>query len=244
MTGASRVVFAALVLAACAKPPERDRMAYVPAGEFLMGIPSGERTSIQYESAAQPQHPVYVDAFFMDRWEVTNAEFERFEPSYRRAAGWSDCDECPATQVSWFQAQAYCAAQSPPKRLPTEAEWERAAKGGSDRAQPEPLGEYAWYIENSPKRTQPVGQKKPNGYGIYDMLGNAREWVADWWSTTYYAERVRENPKGPATGTRRAQRGGGFFQPQRGVTATIRYHHEPQFRLYFLGFRCAADVPR
>ena len=143
------------------------------------------------------------------------------------------------TDVDWFQARDYCAAQR--KRLPTEAEWEKAAKGGSD-APPEPLGDYAWYARNSGYVAHPVMPKKANGYGLYDMLGNAREWCADWWDPAYSERRVREDPPRPAVGTRRIERGGAFFLPARGVTPTLRYHHQPEIRLYFLGFRCAADV--
>src|SRR6185369_7443585 len=108
----------------------------------------------------------------------------------------STCDDCPVTAVSWDEAGRYCAAEEPPKRLPTEAEWEKAAKGGADEA-PEPLGDYAWFSGNSIDRTQPVMQKRPNGYGLHDMLGNVREWTADWYGAGYYAERVRDRPTGP-----------------------------------------------
>jgi formylglycine-generating enzyme required for sulfatase activity len=182
---------------------------------------------------------VYLDAYYIDTHEVTNAEFGRFRPDYKRD-GRSPCDECPVVEVTWFDAQAYCAAHKPPKRLPTEAEWEKAAKAGGDGYQ-DPILDYAWLSKNSIHRTQPVGTKKPNAFGLYDMLGNVREWTADWYLRTYYQQRVRDNPKGPPEGARRVERGGAFFLPGRSLTATIRYNHPPEFRLYFLGFRCAAD---
>ena len=190
----------------------------------------------------QPQHAVELRAFFIDEHEVTNAEYERLDASHQRSTLFPSCDDCPVTEVSWFEAKKYCESQQPPKRLPTEAEWEKAAKGGSD-VDPEPLPDFAWFSKNSIKQPQPVKQKKPNGYGLYDMLGNAREWTADWYSAEYYRERVRDNPKGPAEGARRSERGGAFFLPAPGVTTTIRYNHPPHFKLYFLGFRCAADAP-
>jgi sulfatase modifying factor 1 len=239
------VVLVTLTAASCSRgpapPAERPGMAYIPAGEFLMGSRADDPIVYPWEAPhEQPQHPVKVDAFYIDTHEVTNAAYERFKPDHKRD-GFSSCDDCPVARVDWSEAQAYCAAQKPPKRLPTEAEWEKAAKGGTDSA-PTPFEDYAWFSKNSIKNTQPVGSKKPNGYGLYDMLGNVREWTADWYGPDYYASRVHDNPKGPAEGQRRVERGGAFFLPARGVTATIRYNHPPHFRLYFLGFRCAADA--
>jgi formylglycine-generating enzyme required for sulfatase activity len=215
-------------------------MVRVPAGEFTQGADLGEAATLKWEKSMRPPHPVFVSAFLIDVHEVTNAEYERFDRQHHRAEA-SACDDCPVTDVDWAEAKRFCEAQHPPKRLPTEAEWEKAAKGGSDGA-PEPLGDHAWYADNSGGRAQPVMRKKVNGYGLYDMLGNAREWTADWWDPQYYEQRVRDDPKGPPTGTRRIERGGAFFLPARGVTATLRYHHQPDIRLYFLGFRCAADA--
>jgi formylglycine-generating enzyme required for sulfatase activity len=240
-----RLVWAGvLALVSCGGPDPslRPGMALIPAGEFLMGSRADDPKIYEWEAKhEQPQHPVYLDAYLIDRREVTNSEFERFKPSHKRNQERSPCDDCPVDDVSWHEANEYCTAQQ--KRLPTEAEWEKAAKGGTE-TDPEPLLDYAWFSKNSITRTQPVGQKKPNGYGLYDMLGNVREWTADWYGPEYYKERVRDNPKGPAEGVRRAERGGAFFLPARGVTTTIRYNHPPHFRLYFLGFRCASDVDK
>ena len=231
------VAVAAIVLATCGRDPQP--MVRIPAGEFTCGADLGERATLTWEKSAQPAHPVVLKEFLIDVHEVTNAEFERFDPKHARNREYSACDDCPVTDVDWFQARDYCTAQR--KRLPTEAEWEKAARGGSDTP-PEPLGDYAWYAKNSGYVAHPVMQKKPNGYGLYDMLGNAREWCADWWDPAYYERRVRDDPPGPAVGTRRIERGGAFFLSARGVTPTLRYHHPPEIRLYFLGFRCAADV--
>jgi formylglycine-generating enzyme required for sulfatase activity len=243
MRRAVALAFAASLLTTCApsKRPERAGMVYIPAGEFLMGSRVDDPKVYDWEkSHEQPPHPVRVKGFFIDLHEVTNAEYERFAPGHQRNPKFSPCDDCPVSDVNWFEAQRYCAGQQPPKRLPTEAEWEKAAKGGTNK-DPEPLVEYAWCSANSITRTQPVMQKKPNGYGLFDTLGNVREWTADWYGPEYYQERVRDDPTGPAEGQRRVERGGAFFLPTRGVTTTIRYNHPPDFRLYFLGFRCAAD---
>lgn len=213
-------------------------MVLVPAAAFLMGSAADDPLVYEFErQREQPQHEVVLDAYYIDTREVTNIEYERFAAHPRDEA--SPCDDCPVTKVSWEDAQRYCAAQHPPKRLPTEAEWEQAAKGGGNGYPLEPFDDHAWFARNSITRAQPVGQKRPNAWGLYDMLGNVREWTADWFATDYYQHSERENPKGPPTGTRRVERGGAFFLPQRGVTATIRYNHPPVFRLYFLGFRCA-----
>jgi formylglycine-generating enzyme required for sulfatase activity len=230
-----------------APPEKRPGMAYIPAGEFLMGSdPNDARVYPWEKPREQPQHPVYVDAFYMDTHEVSNVQYERFRPQHKRDRR-SSCDDCPVVKVSWFDAQAYCARQDPPKRLPTEAEWEKAAKGGVARLGGR-LDTYAWYSNNAPRddRTRlshasPVGTKAPNAYGLHDMLGNAREWTADWYDPSYYRLDVRDNPTGPESGARRVERGGAFFLPARGVSPTIRYNHPPRFRLYFLGFRCAQD---
>jgi formylglycine-generating enzyme required for sulfatase activity len=242
----SRLALAMLVaLVACggAKVQEREGMKHIPAGEFMMGSRADDPKVYEWEAPhEQPQHAVYTKGYFIDIHEVTNAEYEHQVPSHKRDTDYSPCDDCPVTQVTWDDAQNYCHALG--KRLPTEAEWEKAAKGGTD-TDPTPLEDYAWFAKNSISRTQPVMQKKPNGYGLYDVLGNVREWTGDWYRADYYQQRVRDNPTGPPAGApegpRRAERGGAFFLPARSVTTTIRYNHPQAFHLYFLGFRCAAD---
>jgi formylglycine-generating enzyme required for sulfatase activity len=224
-------------------------MVYVPAGEFLMGSAPDDGKVWPWEKPReQPQHPVRLRAFYIDTYEVTNAAFSRFKADHPRHPS-SACDDCPVTAVTWFEAREYCAAQQPPKRLPTEAEWEKAAKAGGD-GHPEPLGTRAWYARNAPivpqaagklPSAQPVGQLLPNAYGLHDMLGNAREWTADWFRDDYYVDRIRDDPRGPPDGKYRVERGGSFMNDERGVTATIRYNHPPTIRLFYVGFRCAQD---
>jgi formylglycine-generating enzyme required for sulfatase activity len=215
-------------------------MVLVPGGEFLMGSAPDDPDVYPWErKREQPQHPVTLPPFLIDRFEVTNAEFERLRPDHPRSAR-SACDDCPVTEVSWHDAVAYCAAQVPAKRLPTEAEWEKAAKAGA-AAPPRPLDDYAWYDANAIGGARPVGRKRPNALGIHDMLGNVREWTSTWYASDAYRRPGRPiDDPGPLG--RRVERGGAFFLPARGVTATIRYNHPPHFRLYFLGFRCARDA--
>ena len=176
-------------------------MVLIPAGEFLMGCADDDPLALPFDKPAQqPQHPVYLNAYYIDRREVTNAEYEAFDHTRNRNTVVSPCDDCPVQDVTWFQAKAYCEGQNPPKRLPTEAEWEKAAKGGEPSGNPGLLENYAWYSKNSITRAQPVAQKWTNGYGLFDMLGNVREWTADWYDPNYYQLRVYDNPKGPPTG--------------------------------------------
>ncbi len=241
------VFLASLVVSSAhaADPPSRPGMAYVPAGPFLMGSNADDPIVFDHEKGSeQPQHEVVLKAFYIDKTEVTNKQFDQIIKEHRRDER-SSCDDCPVTAVTWFEARAYCDKLK--KRLPTEAEWEKAAKGGNEE-RPAKLADYAlkladhaWFNANSLQGTKPVGKLKPNGYGIYDMLGNVREWTNDWFDPSYYQHSPKENPPGPEKGERHVERGGAFFLPARSVTSTIRYNHPPGFRLYFLGFRCAQD---
>jgi eukaryotic-like serine/threonine-protein kinase len=240
-----------LLLAACSRGgAEKDDMVLVPGGEFAMGSAADDPIVQPWEKPReQPQHPVQVAAFYIDRYEVTNAAFKRFKPDHVTHPS-SACDDCPVSAVSWFEASAYCAAQTPAKRLPTEAEWEKAAKAGGD-GHPQPLAEYARFFDNADiipveysklPSASPIGKYKPNALGLYDMLGNVREWTADWFGDDYYWHPVPPNPKGPAGGTYKVERGGSFMNDGRGVTATLRYNHPPTIRLFYVGFRCARDA--
>jgi formylglycine-generating enzyme required for sulfatase activity len=231
-------------LAACT---EADRcivddtaMALVPAGEFAMGSRPTDDVYPLERDKEQPRHVVWVDAFLIDVHEVTNAAFERFERAHVRSPLYADCDRCPVTDVGWRQAAAYCAALAPAKRLPTEAEWEKAARAGTDGDPPE-LARVAWYSGNAADGPRPVALLEANALGLWDMLGNVREWTADWYEPRYYRRSARANPRGPDRGERKVERGGAYFRPARGVTSAIRYHQAPDRGTAYLGFRCARD---
>jgi len=165
--------------------------------------------------------------------------------------GFVQTDENPVACVSWFDAQDYIDWKSindgRKYRFPTEAEWEYAARergkkirwaGTSDETE---LGEYAWYGDNSDEKTHPVGTKKPNALGLYDMSGNVYEWVNDWYDINYYGESPRDNPKGPSDGLNHVLRGGSWIEAA-DSNVTFRFWSNGFYRYYFIGFRLALSA--
>ncbi len=219
----------AAIPGASARPSD---MALIPAGPFRMGADGREDFS--------PAREVWVDAFAIDRYEVTNEEYERFDPRHRREAV-SGCDRCPVTNVSWQEANAY--AKSVGKRLPTEAEWEKAARGPESA-----LFGYGAEFDKAlavvmTSSASPVGSHPPNGYGLYDVLGNVWEWCADYYGSDTYVRAANRNPTGPESGTGRVVRGGSFHNGSE-VHLAVRTWSNPHYRYRSIGFRCARDVPR
>ncbi|PWU04405.1 MAG: hypothetical protein C5B51_16805 [Terriglobia bacterium] len=219
---------------ACSIAPA-DLLA-IPGGEFLMGQEDGR-------DEERPVHRVRVAPFRLCRVQVTSRDYAAF-----RAFSYAD-PRVPATSVSWFDAAAYCEWLSArwgfTVRLPTEAEWEFAARGGLEQ-EPYPWGAAAVtararYFERWQNGPEPVGTSEPNGYGLFDMCENVHEWCADWYSPTYYSVSPQENPQGPATGTRRASRGGAWRHHIKIARCAARSSIPPDFRYEDYGFRVAAD---
>jgi formylglycine-generating enzyme required for sulfatase activity len=236
-------------------------MVEVPAGSFPMGVPEGDRDGGRDE---YPRHDVFVDTFFIDRYEVTNAHYLEFvkathhrvpqhpkNPTRNLWQGESIAEsltERPVINVDWFDADAYCKWAG--KRLPTEAEWEKAAKGTADRRFPwgnvEPTNKHLNF--NQPwigeKTLMPVGSyeagKSP--FGTYDMAGNVWEWVNDWYDARYYEKSPAKNPNGPDTGTKKVIRGAGWQNETPTVRIFTRVDSDPTIRNESTGFRCAADA--
>jgi formylglycine-generating enzyme required for sulfatase activity len=260
---------------------EKDSMVqvYVPAGEFSMGSSESDKSAGEDE---KPQHTVYLDAFWIDRTEVINAMFKRFVAAtgYRTeaeksgigrvfngeewietpGADWQHpggpatnilgLDNYPVLQVSWNDAQAYC--QWTGRKLPTEAQWEKAARGRDGRIYPWGnqmascnyavmndgagngcgKGSVAWPVGSKPKGASP--------YGAWDMAGNLWEWVADWYDKSYYASSPSKNPPGPSPGQSRVLRGGGWNNFALYVRVTNRLAVEPIYRDDNNGFRCVS----
>lgn len=262
----------------------QTKMVFIKGGEFLMGADDG----MAHEA---PVHKVSVKSFWMDAHEVTVAEFEKFvkATNYQTEAekfGWSGVfdvksgewikgdnatwlnpdgsgekplpDE-PVTQVSWNDAARY--ARWADKRLPTEAEWEYAARGGQvgkkyawgDELRPEGKPAANWWQGTFPGRNTeedgflkraPVGSFAPNGYGLYDMSGNVWEWTADWYWGDYYENSPTDNPKGAGFGTEKAMRGGSWMCAENfcsNYRVAGRSRATPDSGLNNLGFRCVRD---
>ena len=230
-------------------------MVLIPAGKFKMGSNDGE-------DGEKPVHTVYLDAFYMDRYEVTNALYREFMDAtgHKAPKYWKDSNfnatNCPVVGVTWHDAKAY--AEWAGKRLPTEAEWEKAARGGLG-AKKYPWGDsdpdgsqcnfadkssgYSWSdkrVDDGYKYTSPVSSYPPNGYGLYDMAGNVWEWCADWYDKEYYASSPRRNPTGPNSGKYRVLRGGSRGSTPNFLRTAARRNYNPSFSSYY-GIRCVSQ---
>jgi formylglycine-generating enzyme required for sulfatase activity len=231
-------------------------MALIPAGCFNMGDSSD---GCMYSSSECPVHNVCITSgFHMDVHEVTNAEYAAcvsgggctapaYSDSYTRNPYYGNpaYDDFPVIYVTWNQATAYCSWAG--KRLPAEAEWEYAARGGLSGKR-YPWGDsISWtdanyYLSGGPwDDTSPVEYYAANGYGLYDMAGNVSEWVNDWYLSTYYSTSPTNDPPGPPSGTYRVMRGGDWAAVADYLRVATRDDYTPTVRAYYLGFRCAGD---
>ena len=212
--------------------------AWIPAGSFVMGSPDGEEGRYWDED----QHEVHISrGFWMGKYEVTQAEWDAVMGS--SLAESSECgSRCAVEDITWHGAQEFIRRLNEGEsgsgyryRLPTEAEWEYAARAGTTGARYGDLEESAWYWENSGGGTHPVGMKRANAWGLHDMLGHVWEWTADWYAT--YPTGSVTDPEGPSTGSRRAYRGGGWGSGARDVRSAGRSGSSPGARYDSIGFR-------
>ena len=229
-------------------PVEVPGMVFVPDGEFVMGSEWGEWDE-------EPRHVVRLDAFYIDKYEVTNEEYQRCidarrcDPQAHRGDRAVMGPRQPVVAVGWDDAVRYCRYAG--KRLPTEAEWEKAARGTDERRYP--WGDEwhrDWVNLHGPEdgftATAPVGSFPGNvsPYGAYDMAGNAWEWVHDFHEKRYYRTSPRANPRGPAKGDRHVMRGGSWlYDVPFFAMATNRSPGRPLVHKIYVGFRCAMDAP-
>jgi formylglycine-generating enzyme required for sulfatase activity len=251
----------------------RDGLKYVwiPAGTFLMGCSPGDPGCVDDE---KPAHNVTLaQGFWIGQTEITVAAYKRFvaatgssmppEPKFDAKSlnpGWQD-DAMPMVNLNWANAQDYCRWAG--GRLPTEAEWEYAARGGTNFARYDKLDDVAWYADNSGQAPidstamwnenqktyfqrlgqngdglHQVAQKRPNAYGLFDMLGNASEWVRDFYDPHYYQSSPTEDPPGPATGTQRILRGWCWFNSPFTIRVSHRGPSDPAIQGNACGARC------
>ena len=227
-------------------PPE---LVDIPEGWLWMGSETGQDNE-------KPVHRVWVDAFHLAACQVTNKDYSEFRKATGASAPpfWTDPNfnhpQQPVVAASWFEAVRYCewlnAATSRRFRLPTEAEWERAARGGLDGklfpwgdGPPQSRPDYTQRWRSGP---QPVGESAPNEFGLYDICENVHEWCSDWFAPDYYAVSPVRNPGGPETGTRRASRGGSWRHHVKISRCAARSSIPPEFQYADYGFRVACDA--
>ena len=263
------IAYMVILLTSCEKKANfAPTIIKTSAGKEMVQIPGGWFEMGSKKNSESPVHKVWVDSFFMDRHEVTQEEYEKLiqgNPSHFRGV------KNPVEQISWSNAVLYCNARSRKEalkpcyneetgkcdfsangyRLPTEAEWEYACRAGAktdyffgrDESQ---LKNYAWFADNSTNKTQPVGQKKPNQWELYDMYGNVAEWCNDIYSDSYYKETPEKNPQGPAKGKKYILRGGSWSSSAESCRSSYRIGEDPGFQdACFtrddIGFRCVRN---
>ena len=231
-----------------AQASTEPEMRHIPEGWFLMGSDAGRDDE-------KPAHRVWVDPFALAAFQTTNAEYSRFLlNAHRPPPLWDDTNlndpKQPVVAVSWFDAVAYCdwltRIFGKTYRLPTEAEWERAARGGVDgedfpwgNCAPEELPNYSSRWKSGPES---VGLYAPNPYGLYNLGDNVHEWCADWYDASYYSASPERNPQGPPSSSRRASRGGSWRHHIKVTRTAARSSIPPEFKYADYGFRVAADV--
>jgi formylglycine-generating enzyme required for sulfatase activity len=251
-------------------PTHDTDMAQVPAGPFLMGFVIDNDKSLG-DTDEEPVHEVVLDEFWIDKYEVNSAQFSEFlnahpedssryielgsavtiekkKDRYQPRAG---LERHPANRVSWFGADAFCRWKG--KRLPTEAEWEKAARGTDERMFPWgdqwPTNEVVTFRRKfnrlgfdvmEPVDGLPMGRSP---YGVHQMAGNVWEWVADWYADDYYEQSPVNNPQGPETGISKGIRGGNWYYKAYYMRTTYRFNERPEAFNVWQGFRCAASNP-
>lgn len=220
----------------------------IPEGWFMMGSEVGQDNE-------RPVHRLWIGAFLLGASQVTNEEYARFlsatgppPPPFWTDANFSHPQQ-PVVAVSWLEATNYCEwlrrQTGRPYRLPSEAEWERAARGGVEgklfpwgNEPPQSLPDYDRRWKNGP---EPVARYTPNAFGLYDICDNVHEWCSDWYQADYYAISPERNPRGPETGTRRASRGGSWRHHIKVFRCAARSSIPPDFHYADYGFRVACD---
>ncbi len=257
-------------------PTDGLKYVWIPAGTFTMGCSPGDNECYDFE---KPPHPISITAgHWMGQTEVTVGAYKRFAAATARPMppepvfngrplnpGWGN-EAMPMVEVTWDDAQSYCRWAG--GRLPSEAEWEYAARAGSTAAHYDDLDAIAWYADNSGSQRldsqtiwktaseagyekrlndngngpHEVAQKRANAFGLFDMLGNVWEWVNDWWDQSDYQNSPPQDPGGPTSGTERILRGGSWLDRPRDIRVSLRNRRNPASKDFDLGFRCGGEM--
>jgi len=228
-------------LAALAAEEIASNMVRIPGGSFRMGctIEQGEDC---WENE-RPEHRVTVSTFYINKYQITQAQWRAIMGSDPIELHNKACDLCPVEGVNWMDVQEFISELNrftgSNYRLPTEAEWEYAARGGENYTYSgsNNIMTIAWYRDNSGGRTHPVGSKAPNKFGLYDMTGNVFEWCNDWFGN--YFSGSKTDPMGPTSGTTRVVRGGSYHSVTQDCRVSFRGYRAPWMRNVHLGFRLA-----
>ena len=225
-------------------------MVLIPVGEFTMGSDKGDHDE-------QPIHKVFLDSFYIDKFEVTNGRFAKFVEAIQSEPPWGFADketpvvrpDQPVRWVNWMDAIGYCLWAG--KRLPTEAEWEKAARGPDARLYPwgndAPTPAHAVFgLKEGSDTVSAIGNrdKGKSPYGVHDLAGNLYEWTTDWYDEEFYSKNPAINPKGPLEGTAKVQRGGSYINGAYRLRSSFRTKGDPTEHDPNVGFRCAQDVPK
>lgn len=228
---------------------EDFELVLVEGGTFTMGS-----SSLEADGDEQPPHQLALDDYYIGRYEVTQEQWRKIMGEDPEELFFTGCSQCPVEGVSWNDVQLFLERLNKRTgqqfRLPTEAEWEYAARGGKKSkgyrfSGGNSIDEVAWYDENSGAEVQPVGQKAPNELEIYDMTGNVREWCSDYYAREYYAKTAAKNPTGPPFGSSRVARGGSWSNYSKYCRVANRFSYGPDSRLKGqLGFRLVLSVER
>jgi formylglycine-generating enzyme required for sulfatase activity len=218
----------------------RENMVWVTGGSFVMGNNISEPDE-------RPAYEVVIDGFAISRYPVTQRQWMVIME--RNPSDFPGCDQCPVDKVSWDDAQVFIqklnVLTGKEYTLPTEAEWEYAAKGGRDApgnfryAGSDDIDSVGWYAGNSGRMPHPVGQKKPNELGLYDMTGNVWEWCQDWYAKFYYEQNESNNPQGPPSGSGRVRRGGSWYTQSTNCKTSTRNNVRQDYFDDIGGFRLA-----
>ena len=225
-----------------------DKMVKIEKGFFQAGCDKKE--IVQHNRVGVKT--VFLDTYWIDKYEVTNLEYEKFDKNHNRSLR-SNCDNCPVTRVGWLHGKEYCVSLG--KDLPTEAQWEKAAgaKSGCDYVWGDKMFEssnrlaHAGYNKDDKINTAPVGSYPPNRFGVYDMAGNVWEWTNNWLETSikdFPKDEILYNPKGPDRGIKKIRRGGSWNDSIEGLIVAWRDWSFSDSRYYAdLGFRCVYNLP-